>query len=103
MQLRLSRKEWAVLHAMPLLDGSEDAARFIDDEEREEGEERPWEAPPAAGAAGTATHAAAPAPTPINADELRALGAQAEELEGLLLHELNGHTQLSRSVKEVPR
>ena len=92
-----------MLHAMPLLDGSEDAARFIDDEEREEGEERPWEAPPAAAAAGTATHAAAPAPTPINADELLALGAQAEELEGLLLQELNGHTQLSRSVKEVPR
>ena len=39
----------------------------------------------------------------INPDELHALGQQADELVGLLLHTSNGHTQLSRSVKEVQR
>ena len=78
---------------MPLQDGSEDAAQVLDDDEREEGEERPWEAPSAAAdAAGTAT----PDATAIDPDELRALGAQADELVELLLNTSNGHTQLSR-------
>ena len=98
---------------MPLLDGSEDAAQFVDDSEREEGQVLPWEltaeaSASAAGAAGAASAAAAgsgaagsSATVAIDADELRALGDLAAELAALL-QEQNRHTAHSRSVKEVP-
>jgi hypothetical protein len=100
-----AKKEWALQHNMPLLDGSEDAAQILDDSEREEGEERHFElaaaASSAAGAAGAASAAGSGAALAIDANELRALGGQAAELAELLQN-VNGHTLLSRSVKEVP-
>ena len=99
-----AKKEWALQHNMPLLDGSEDAAQIVDDSEREEGEERHFEltaAASAAGAAGAASAAGSGAALAIDANELRALGGQAAELAELLQN-VNGHTLLSRSVKEVP-
>jgi hypothetical protein len=113
LQVQLAKKQWALQNDMPLLDGSEDAAQFVDDSEREEGQVLPWEltaeaSASAAGAAGAASAAAAgsgaagsSATVAIDADELRALGDLAAELAALL-QEKNGHTAHSRSVKEVP-
>ena len=104
--MQLAKKQWALQNDMPLLDGSEDAAQFVDDSEREEGQVLPWEltaeaSTSAAGAAGAASAAGSGAALAIDANELRALGGQAAELAELLQN-VNGHTLLSRSVKEVP-